>query len=164
MIDKFRADMDKQHASRELINATIQRLRQPEKKKSPLVYMMPVAVVAVAIILVFIYMGAEKDVFRYNQMDSFVLRDMTVINEAKVEHVDVGEGTVMVKSAETKVAPESLLEGSKSEIENYDVYLGSDERETFFAAAFTKDGKYYFFYARGCAKKDFENYLKDFLE
>ena len=164
MIDKFRADVEKQHASRELIDATIQKLRQPEKKRCSLVYMIPVAVIAAALILVFIHLGEDKDVFFYNRMDSFVLRDMTVTDEVKVEHVNVGEGTVMIKSAETNVAPESLFEGSKSEIESCDVYLGSDEQETFFAAAFTKDGRNYFFYARGCAKKDFEKYMKEFLE
>lgn len=164
MQDKLRADIDSQHAPEWLVNATIEKLHTSRKKKT-IVYALPTAVLVAAALFVCVSIPFFQTQMRYNQIEFMVMREMAMEEEVEVEHLTLGEGTLTIKSSDTsQVAPEELLQGKTTKVKGIEVYLGCDSEETYYMAAFSKDGVNYYLQARECEKGEFEKYLKNFFE
>lgn len=165
MQDKLRNDINRQHAPERLVNETIEKLHAPQKKKNTVVYALPTVILVAAVLFVCINLSLAKDQMRYNEVSFLVLRDIASEESVEVEYVSLGEGSMVIKKSENgSVAPEELLNGKKTTIDEKDVYLGSDKEGSYYMAAFCIDDIHYFFYARDCEKQEFEKYLKNFLE
>lgn len=163
MQDKLRSDIERQHAPQRLIDETIEKLHTPKKKNTTLYGI--AGALAAAVLFVCIQLLPAGDQMRYNEVNVPVLRDMTLMNEYEVERVNLGEGTLVIKSSETtSVAPEELLSGEISVIEDCEVYLGRSSDEIYYMAAFSLGEIQYYFQARDCEKKEFEEFIEKFIK
>lgn len=164
MLNEFKADIKKQHASPELVDLTMGKIRTEQKKNKTIVYGLPMTIVAAAVLLVCVFIGGtDRDIY-YNEMDAGVLRDVYVSEDVTVEYITVGDGTVMIKSSTQNIAPDSLLTGQLSVVEKKEVYLGYNEAQNSYTAAFSIGDKNYYLYALGVEKDEFEKFLINMLE
>lgn len=165
MQNKLRDDINRQHAPERLINETIEKLHRPQKKKKTVIYALPAAVLVAAVMFVCINLSLAQEQMRYSEIEFLVLREMDVEETVETQRIELGEGTLLIKSSQEKnVAPEELLTVEKTKIGEYSVCLGTDSENNYYMAAFTMADTYYFFYARDCEKSEFEKYLKNFLK
>lgn len=165
MQDKLREDINRQHASDRLINETIEKLHRPQKKKNTVIYALPAAVLVAAVLFVCINLSLAQEQMRYSEIEFLVLREMAVEETAETQRIELGEGTLVIKSSkEASLAPEELLAVEKTKVGEYNVCLGMDSEKNCYMAAFTMADTHYFFYARDCEKSEFEKYLKKFLK
>lgn len=164
MIEKFKEQVDGQHAPEDLINSTIEKLHKPRRSKAPAIGMLSVcAIVVTAFIMVFV-IGHPKNIMNYNSISDASMKDMPQSGQITSEYQSVGEFTVLIRTSETQeVAPESLISGKKTDIKGYEVYLGINEISNSYLAAFTKDDMNYCIFARDGDKEEFEAYLMDLL-
>lgn len=165
MQNKLRDDINRQHAPDRLINETIEKLHRPQKKKNTVIYALPAAVLVAAVLLVCINLSLAREQMRYSEVEFLVLREVAVEETAETQRIELGEGTLIIKSSkEESLAPEELLTVEKTKIGEYNVCLGTDSEKNYYMAAFTMADTHYFFYARDCEKSQFEKYLKNFLK
>ena len=165
MQNKLREDINRQHAPERLINETIEKLHKPQKKKNTVIYALPAATLVAAALFICINLALAGEQMRYQEVELVVLRDMAMEDDIETKRVELGEGTLLIKSSkECDVAPEELLCVERCEIGAYNVCLGTDKEESYYLAAFTKGDTNYFLYARDCEKDEFEEYLKKILK
>ena len=175
MVDEFNRIIDMQHAPEELIEKTKKKMRK--KQIAWYAYAMPAAAVAVAFVLVLhAGLGNEAGTYHYNTLSSNYLLSSEIVrsvdqtanfedmNAIQTETYELKEGRVIVKSSEQmQVAPSELLGGTPSEYKGNTLYLGQSADAAWFFAAYSDEGTNFFIYGGNISEKDFEKFLKDFL-
>lgn len=165
MIDKFREQVNGQHAPEELINSTIEKLHKPRKAKAFVAGVIATGAIVLAVLTMLFIILRPNNVMNYNSISEVSMKDLPQNEQIISEYKSVGGLKVMIRSSQTEeVAPESLISGEKTDIKGYEVFLGINNVNNTYLAAFNKDDINYFIFARGGDKEEFEAYLKEFLK
>lgn len=164
MVEKFKEEINRQHAPQKLVDDTLRKIHTQKKKKWKPVYMAPVGLAVAAALLLVVNVTTDVTEMNYNIMEEEMIRDIILEENITIEYQEAGEGTIMIRSSAVEtVAPESLLAGEVTDINGYSVYLGKNETDHSYSAAFVKEKEYYYLYTKNASQKEFESFLKKFL-
>ena len=175
MIEEWKKEIDTQHAPAELIERTKSKMKR-KPAVGWYVYTLPAVAAAVLLLIVFPGVRNGRDNSYYNTlasghiMSAEMMRGVDNPDEGqeepivKTESYEWKNGRVIIKSSDqVQVAPAELLRGQTSEFRGTTVYFGKSEDDSWFCAAYQREGINYYMIAGKVDEKEFENFLKNFL-
>lgn len=165
MLERFRSDIESQHAPQRLVEETIEKLHKVKKTRNAAVYVLPGAVIMAAALFFGIFLNVPGGRMNYTEVEYQIFRTNADEEDISTQRIELSEGTILIKSsAVCEVAPEELRVAEKTLIGEYNVCLGINPEGTCYMAAFTKEDIHYFLYGKDCKKSEFEDYLKKILK